>query len=147
MSGGPTWISAAPLLPHQPPARLVERIAQVADEEIEFEGGVPRDSPFREGGVVPGWVALELAAQAAAAWETGGMAGEPRREPRVGYIVAVRELVLKRSEFPADARLRGTIRLAGSAPPLTIYDVEVSCREGELLTGSLSTWVTRPTAS
>ena len=50
MSGGPNWISAAPLLPHQPPARLVERIALVADEEIEFEGGGEQGS--RTGSVV-----------------------------------------------------------------------------------------------
>jgi len=59
----------------------------------------------------------------------------------------VRDVVLARGEFPADARLTGRIRISGAAPPLTIYAVEVSCPNGSLLTGSLSTWVTRPTAS
>lgn len=120
----------AGLIPHAPPALLV-RSASVAM--------IPEDNPFVEAGRAPAFVGLEAGAQAAAVLEA---LDRSAGEPRIGYVVAIRNARFRASWLPAGRPLPVTVKPAGSAPPLSIYEVSV----GEVVTGLISTYIT-PTAS
>lgn len=118
------------LIPHAPPALLV-RSASVAV--------IPEDNPFVEAGRAPAFVGLEAGAQAAALLEA---LDRSSGEPRIGYVVAIRNARFLSSWLPAGRPLPVAVKPAGSAPPLSIYEVSV----GEVVTGLISTYIT-PTAS
>lgn len=118
------------LIPHAPPALLV-RSASVAV--------IPEDNPFVEAGRAPAFVGLEAGAQAAALLEA---LDRSAGEPRIGYVVAIRNARFRASWLPVGRPLPVTVKPAGSAPPLSIYEVSV----GEVVTGLISTYIT-PTAS
>lgn len=120
----------AGLIPHAPPALLV-RSASVAV--------IPEDNPFVEAGRAPAFVGLEAGAQAAAVLEA---LDRSAGEPRIGYVVAIRNARFRASWLPAGRPLPVTVKPAGSAPPLSIYEVSV----GEVVTGLISTYIS-PTAS
>ena len=115
----------AGLIPHAPPALLV-RTASVAV--------IPEDNPFVEAGRAPAFVGLEAGAQAAALLEA---LDRSSGEPRIGYVVAIRNARFRTSWLPAGRPLPVAVRPAGSAPPLTIYEVSV----GDVVTGLVSTYI------
>lgn len=120
----------AGLIPHVPPALLV-RSATVAV--------IPEDNPFVKAGRAPAFLGLEAGAQAAALLEA---LDRSSGEPRIGYVVAIRNARFRNAWLPTGRPLPVAVSLAGSAPPLTIYEVSV----GEVVTGLVSTFIT-PTAS
>ena len=113
------------LLPHAPPALLVRSVLAAAEEEIDCVAEIPPDHPLAAAGRAPACLAVEAAAQAAAVLEA--MA---RREDdpgaRVGYLVGIREASFATPLLPAGRAFRVTARLAGSAPPLSIYEIAAS---------------------
>jgi predicted hotdog family 3-hydroxylacyl-ACP dehydratase len=121
---------------------FVERFLGEGVDGATCLGRVPRTCALVEEGSVPTFVALEAAAQTAAAWEalrrskaTGVTAA------RTGLLVSLRDIVLYRRTFAAGADLVASVRLAATAPPLTTYDVEASV-EGELaLRGTIGTYL------
>jgi 3-hydroxymyristoyl/3-hydroxydecanoyl-(acyl carrier protein) dehydratase len=122
----PAADSLAPhLIPHAPPALLV-RSASVAV--------IPEDNPFVEAGRAPAFVGLEAGAQAAALLEA---LGRSSGEPRIGYVVAIRNARFRTPWLPAGRPLPVAVKPAGSAPPLSIYEVSV----GEVVTGLVSTYI------
>ena len=122
----------AGLVPHAPPALLI-RTGSVAL--------IPADSPFVVAGRAPAFLGLEAGAQAAALLEA---LDRSSGEPRIGYVVAIRNARFRTPWLPAGRPLPVTVKPAGSAPPLTIYEVSV----GEVVTGLISTYITpAPTAS
>ena len=97
-------------------------ILAASAEEIACEAGIPPDHPLAAAGHAPAWLGVEAAAQAAAVLEALA-----RREedpgPRVGYLVGIREARFPSSFLPTGENFRVTARLAGSAPPLSIYAI------------------------
>jgi 3-hydroxyacyl-[acyl-carrier-protein] dehydratase len=131
------------LVPHVPPARLVQSILEVTPQELTGVAEIPGASPFAAGGQAPAFLGLEAAAQGAALLEALGRRGEaPAAGPRIGYLVALRGARCAVSALPVDRPFRFTVRLDGSAPPLSIYAVTVEGAGGtELLRGSISTYI------
>jgi len=131
------------LLPQRPPMRFVAGI------EAEMENGVvcavrlPEQSAFTERGSAPALVALEMAAQSAAAFEAlrrfraGGNAGA-----RVGYLVGARDVRFGRARVPAGETLSATVRLQGIALPLCTYAFDVARGSEVVASGTVSTWLT-----
>jgi 3-hydroxyacyl-[acyl-carrier-protein] dehydratase len=120
------------LIPHRPPMLFVERILGEADDGATCLGRISSASALVLGGSAPAFVALEAAAQTAAVWEALRRSRDPGTpSPRDGYLVSLADVVLHRRTIPADADLIVTIRLVGSAAPLTTYAVDVAV-EGEL---------------
>jgi predicted hotdog family 3-hydroxylacyl-ACP dehydratase len=121
---------------------LVERIVDVFDDGIVCAGRVPADGPLARGGTASAFLAVELAAQAAAALEAlrrapgGG-------EPRIGYLASIRDARFAVPELPAGSPLLATVRSVGSVPPLAMYSAVVTLAEhgDELLTATLSTYL------
>ena len=115
----------AGLIPHAPPALLV-RSPTVAV--------IPEDNPFVHAGRAPAFVGLEAGAQAAALLEAQVRSAG---EPRIGYVVAIRNARFRTPWLPPGRPLPVAVKLAGSAPPLTIYEVSV----GGVVTGLVSTYI------
>jgi len=128
------------LLPQQPPMRFLTAIAGEVPDGLVCIARVPAACALAAGGSAPALATIEAAAQAAAAWEAlrrwreGGGAA-----PRMGYLVAVRDVVLFAADVPADTDLVATVRLAAAAPPLTHYAVEVDRGDRRVLRGTIAT--------
>jgi predicted hotdog family 3-hydroxylacyl-ACP dehydratase len=128
------------LLPHAPPARLVRSVLEVSPERLTGVGEIPGASPFALDGRVPAFVGLEAAAQGAAVLEALGRREAPG--PRIGYLVGLRGVRCAVPFLPVERPFRFSVRLGGSAPPLSVYEVTVDGAGGaELLRGSISTYI------
>lgn len=143
LGSGGLYPSPGELIPHAPPALLVREMLEVTPEGASAIAWIPGDSPFVQDGRAPAFVGLEAGAQTAAVLEALGRSGEGTG-PRIGYVVAIRNARFRTAWLPADQPLAVSVKLTGSAPPLSIYEVRV----GELVTGLVSTYVApTPTAS
>ena len=133
-------VEASSLLPHRAPARFAARVLRADDERLDLEALVPEASAFVREGAAPALLALEIAAQAAACFETlvrvrAGGPGEARR----GYLVGARDVVLDGGPLPAGRPILAAVRLAACAPPLSRYAFEVGA--GGRLRGEVSTFL------
>ncbi len=120
--------AALPPLPHAPPALLVRGVLAASREEIVCTAEVSAGHPLVRAGRFPALLGIEAGAQAAAALEAlaameAGEAGEAGREPRIGYLVGVREAAFAAGTLPAGRPFRVRARLQGSAPPLAVYEI------------------------
>jgi 3-hydroxymyristoyl/3-hydroxydecanoyl-(acyl carrier protein) dehydratase len=129
------------LLPHAPPARLVRGVVAAEAEGIVCVAAVPSDHPLAAGGRAPAFLAIEAAAQGAAALEALARRDDP--VPRIGYLVGIREARLRAAALPVGRPFEVTARLAGSAPPLSVYEIAA----GEAVAGTISTYVTTAAGS
>jgi predicted hotdog family 3-hydroxylacyl-ACP dehydratase len=130
------------LIPHRSPMLFVERLLGEADDGATCVGSVPPACALVAAGVTPAFVALEVAAQTAAVWEAlrrSRAAG--RAEPRMGYLVSIKDALLHRATIPADVELIASIRLVAEAAPLTTYAVEVVVEGGLALSGTIGTFL------
>ncbi|MGH8699087.1 MAG: hypothetical protein ACREVS_21545, partial [Burkholderiales bacterium] len=59
--------------------------------------------------------------------------------PRMGYLVAVRDVAFFAARIPADETLRASVRLAATAPPLMHYAVEIVLDARPILRGTVAT--------
>jgi 3-hydroxymyristoyl/3-hydroxydecanoyl-(acyl carrier protein) dehydratase len=131
------------LVPHAPPALLVSSVLEVSAEGASAIVEIPADNPFVQAGRAPSFVGLEAGAQTAAVLEALGRKGE--EGPRIGYVVAIRNARFRTPWLPAGTPLAVTVKTAGSAPPLSIYEVDLG---GGLVTGLVSTYIaSNPTPS
>jgi predicted hotdog family 3-hydroxylacyl-ACP dehydratase len=124
------------LLPHSPPALLVRSVLAATEEEIDCAAEIPPDHPLVVAGRAPACLAVEAAAQGAAVLEALARRDDDPG-PRVGYLVGIREARFATPHLPAGRAFRVTARLAGSAPPLSIYEIAA----GGGVTATLSTFI------
>jgi 3-hydroxyacyl-[acyl-carrier-protein] dehydratase len=124
------------LLPHAPPARLVRGVLEVSAAGIVCAAGIPPSHPLAAAGRAPALLGIEAAAQAAAVLEALARREEDPA-PRIGYLVGIREARFAVPSLPIDRPFRVSARLQGSAPPLSIYEIEV----GEAVTATVSTFL------
>ncbi len=126
------------LIPHRGPARLLQRIAERTDDGLVALAAVPTDSPLAASGLVPAFVTLEMAAQAAAA--LAALARERPGAPREGYLVGARNATFHRLSLPAGEVVRIAIQPAGTAGPLAVYDFTAHLGDTLLASGTISTY-------
>ena len=116
-------------MPHRGRAILVEGVLALPEDGIECRGRIPEDAALARDGRVPSFVALELAAQAAAVLEALRRRG--RREAttgaRIGYLVSLRGVVMQRAEIPVGAPLTVSLKSSGQAGGLGHYEAVVVC--------------------
>lgn len=130
------------LLPHRPPMRFLTSILQQTADGLTCAAHIPGKCALVCGGSAPAVASIEAAAQAAAAWEAlqrwrnTGVAS-----PRIGYLVAMREVVFFTERIPADRDLLVSVSLEGAAPPLTHYRFEVSLEGIPLTRGTIATFL------
>lgn len=133
---------ASGLLPHQRTARLLTQVLRYDADSIEALGVIPADHPLANRRGAPNFLTLELGAQAAAALEAlsrpEGSSGAG--EPRIGYLVRVRDASFEVGVLPVGTSLRVTAVLEGAAPPLAMYKVTITDGDQQLATALLSTY-------
>ncbi len=140
MSESPPAIET--LLPQRGPARLVESLVEEHKDGVTCAGRVSERSPLARDGRVPGFVALELAAQAAAVfeglrrWRQGAAA-----EPVGGYLVGLSDVAIERPELQAGALLTARVRRVGAAGPLARYEASVTQGSAPCVRGTISTFL------
>ena len=131
------------LLAHRPPMRFVTSIVDNGETGFICAGRIPAQCALVSDGSAPALAALELAAQAAATWEAlrrwreGGVAA-----PRVGYLVALRDVIFFAACIPAERSLTAVVRLEAAALPLAHYEVEVALDDAQVLRGTIATFLT-----
>ncbi len=130
----------ASLVPQQPPMRFVTSVVAEAPDGLTCAAQIPAACALVAEGSAPALVALEAAAQTAAAWEgCGAGAQASAASPRMGYLVAVRDVALFAARIPADETLLASVRLDATAPPLMHYAVEVTLAARPILRGTVAT--------
>jgi len=130
----------ASLVPQQPPMRFVTSVVAETPDGLTCAAQIPAACALVSDGSAPALVALEAAAQTAAAWE--GMRrwhAAGAASPRMGYLVAVRDVELFAARIPADETLLASVRLDATAPPLMHYAVEVTLAARPILRGTVAT--------
>jgi predicted hotdog family 3-hydroxylacyl-ACP dehydratase len=140
-AGGERFPTPEALIPHRGPALLLDAVVEAADDRLVASAAVPQGSAFAAQGLAPPFVALEVAAQAAAAFEAlrrRRSGGDP--EPRVGYLVGARDVVLQIG-LPVGFPLQVTIRLDAALPPLSTYLFEVGAGSAVAANGTISTYM------
>lgn len=134
------WPHPGGLLPHAPPALLLDGILGRSAESLTARLSIPAEHPLVRPGGAPAFLALEAGAQAAALFEALERP-EGERRPRLGYLVGIRTARLTVRNLPAARPLAVTARLSASAPPLSIYEVECTAGGRALVSGILSTFL------
>ena len=130
------------LLPHRPPMRFLASILHEAADGLTCAARIPGQCALETGGDAQPVVAIEAAAQAAAAWEAlrrwreAGVAA-----PRIGYLVALRDVVFYTASVPTDRQLLVSVHLEAAAPPLTHYRIAVSLEGRLLVRGTIATYL------
>jgi predicted hotdog family 3-hydroxylacyl-ACP dehydratase len=130
------------LLPQRPPGRFVTAIAGETQDGLMCTASLPAASALVVGGSAPAFVVLEAAAQTAAVWEAlrrwreGGTAA-----PRVGYVVAFRDVAFFSARVSAEAALATWVQLEAAAPPLAYYRAEVRAAGAPILRGTVATFL------
>jgi 3-hydroxymyristoyl/3-hydroxydecanoyl-(acyl carrier protein) dehydratase len=131
------------LLPHRLPMRLVDSIARELADGLVCTASVPQACALAQHGYAPALAGVEAAAQTAAVWEalrrwrqSGGGA------PRIGYLVALRDMVFFAEQVAVGSPMLAAIQLEASAPPLTHYRVETCVGGKVLVRGTIATYLT-----
>jgi predicted hotdog family 3-hydroxylacyl-ACP dehydratase len=123
--------------------RLLTAILSTTADGLNAAAAIPAACALVRDGSAPALVGLEAAAQAAAAWE----AMRRWREggdvtPRIGYLVALRDVVFFAERLPAEQVLLASVRLEAAAPPLTRYQVEICLGSRPIVRGTIATYLT-----
>ena len=131
----------AALIPHRGPALMLAGVCEASEDRLVARAVVPRTSAFVSEGTAAPVVALEVAAQAAAAFEAlrRGLAGGPRA-PRVGYLVGARDAAFS-SAPPVGSPVQVSIGLDAAVPPLSTYRFEVEAGAVAVARGVISTYL------
>lgn len=130
------------LLPHRPPMRFPTRVVAVAEAGLAATATIPRDCALvGADGRAPALACVEAAAQAAALWEGVRRATDPLAAagPRIGYLVALRDLAFGAATVPADAPIDVAVRLDAVAMPLTHYRIEARLDGRMIVAGRVAT--------
>jgi predicted hotdog family 3-hydroxylacyl-ACP dehydratase len=136
----PFPFDGASLLPHRGHARFVDEVVESGEDALVCVGRIPVESPFAQDGVAPGFVLMEVAAQAAAIEVLARMGGRGPR-PRIGYLARAHGLNWTRGGVPAGAPLTASVRREGSIPPLYIYHATVTLDGVKVFSGGFSIYV------
>jgi predicted hotdog family 3-hydroxylacyl-ACP dehydratase len=129
------------LLPHSGVARFVEQVVESGELGGVCLARVSEGSPFAIGGKVPTFVALDIAAQAAAVLRStaGSTSGGPPKS-RGGYLVGARDLHFAAGSFEVGEPLIVTVERSGCNGPLLVAQTTVASGERELFGGTLSVY-------
>lgn len=140
--------SAADLMPHQPPMRLIDSVLSVEPEGSGMAEAVIRaDNIFLDrDDALPLEALVELMAQAFAA-VSGYNDLQAGRPGRTGYLVGVKKVTFPIPETTQPGvsvgdRLTVTVRPTGEFAGFVIVDAEVRRHDDLLAQGELKIWIT-----
>lgn len=140
---GETFPALDDLMPHRPPMRFLAKISHASERGLHGTARIPEECAMVRHGLASPLAAVEAGAQAAAAWEAlqrwrrGGEAS-----PRMGYLVALRDVDFLAVSVPAGRDLSVVIELESATPPLTHYRIDVRLDGAQLVRGTIATYLT-----
>jgi predicted hotdog family 3-hydroxylacyl-ACP dehydratase len=137
--GPETFPPVSTLVPHAPPALLILDVLEAAADRLTARAEIPEASPFVTAGRAPAFLSLEAAAQGAAVLEA--LSRRDGSGPRIGYLVGLRDARCETAWLPAGQPFRITVRSAGGAAALSIYEAVVETADrSQIARGTLSTF-------
>jgi predicted hotdog family 3-hydroxylacyl-ACP dehydratase len=135
------------LLPHRAPMRFVTSVLGETANGIDCSACIPAACGLVHAGDASALAGVEAAAQAAATWEAVRRWRETNSAtPRVGYLVALRDVVFFAEQIPPDRALVARVRLDAMAPPLSHYRFEVALDGAPLASGRIATFLAAQSA-
>ena len=102
----PSYPPILDLVPHRPPMLLLDRVLSYDGQCVTCETVLGPDSPFVDGGCVPGVVGIEYMAQAIAAG--AGLSARDKGQggaARMGFLLGYRNLTIAVDSFQVGDRL------------------------------------------
>ncbi|MCA8960882.1 MAG: hypothetical protein KDC38_10235, partial [Planctomycetes bacterium] len=133
-------------LPHGPAMHYVTRFVEHDETRCACLARFPESNSFATGGSVPSYLTVEAIAQTAAAHE--GWSRSQRHEmgePRIGYLVAARDLEFADRRIPTGRSFMTQVERVRQIGPLAEYDVRATASDGAILAqGVFKTFVTEP---
>ena len=130
------------LLPHRPPMRFVTSIEGETADGLDCAACIPAACALVSEGSASVLACIEAAAQSAATWEAVCRLREQDvASPRVGFLVALRDVVFFAERISADRSFSTSIRLEAAALPLTHYRFEVYMDGKPLVHGMIATFL------
>jgi predicted hotdog family 3-hydroxylacyl-ACP dehydratase len=129
------------LIPHTGVARFLSSIVSVTPSAIHATGAIPTAHPLAVDGAAPALLAIELGAQAAAAFEAMARQSSPGHDqgPQTGTLVRIRDAHFSRASVPVDAPIHVTAERAGASGPLAMYRLSATFNGETILTAVIST--------
>ena len=129
------------LLLHRPPMRFITAILGETAAGLDCAACIPQSCGLVHAGNSAALACVEAAAQAAATWEALCRWREKENiaAARVGYLVALRDIVFFASDVPSERALVARIRLEAAAFPLAHYRFEVCLEGAPLASGRIAT--------
>jgi predicted hotdog family 3-hydroxylacyl-ACP dehydratase len=136
------------LLLHRPPMRFVTAVLGETADGLDCAACVPQSCGLVHAGHTGVLTCVEAAAQTAATWEALCRWREKNNiaASRVGYLVALRDIVFFASDVPAERALVARVRLEAAAFPLAHYRFEVCLEGAPLASGRIATFLTGQSA-
>lgn len=129
-------VSAADLLPHRPPMRLVEAVTSWTDTGARCRARIGGSCPLVSADRAPAWALVEVAAQAAAAH--AALRWGKAVPDRPGAIVGLPALELRTASVPCRRALTAAVEVVRTSPPAVLYRAVVAGGEAVLMTGELT---------
>jgi predicted hotdog family 3-hydroxylacyl-ACP dehydratase len=130
------------LLPQQPPMSFLTAILGQNTDTLDATARIPQQCALVCDGAAPALALIESAAQAAAAWEAlRRRNAQGDAAPRVGYLVAMRDVDFFTEQIAAEQEFVVSVALEAAAPPLTHYRFEASLQGAVLARGTLATFL------
>jgi len=130
------------LLPHRAPMRLITSIAAERADGLDCLARVSAECALVRNGRACVVAGIEAAAQAAAAWEAlRRWRVSDDTGPRIGYLVAMRDVEFFAQAIPAEYTFAVRVCLETATPPLTYYRFAVSLDGQALAQGLFGTFL------
>lgn len=130
------------LLPHRGPARLITKAIETRTEFMICGARFPSDNAMVSDGRVATYLAVEPAAQAAAAHLAAlALDRDIRLQELSGFLTSVKNLTIHRPWLPAETELLIKVTPRGHARGLSKYLFEIHLQDVLACEGELSSFV------
>jgi predicted hotdog family 3-hydroxylacyl-ACP dehydratase len=96
-------IDLVKIMPHKAPMLLIERVLKNTPEELIAGVTIHQGSFGLENSAVPSWFGIEYMAQSIAAYN--GLNSPSTGKPEIGFLVGVRNYLVKVQEFALESEL------------------------------------------
>lgn len=127
------------LLPHRGEALFLREVVTHDQGSLTALASVPDRSAYADAGAVDALLAIEIAAQAAAA-HAGLQRSDARESPGTGFLVGIKTLDILAPSFLAEQKIEVRIRLLGRAQQLASWSFELGDPRSVIARGELSVW-------
>lgn len=112
------------ILYHAPPMILIDRVEAYDRETVASVVEITAGSPFMEGEQVPAYVGIEYMAQSIAAY-SGIKARNAGCDPRIGYLIGSRNLMLACPGYAIGDKISVTVHLVYDEAPMAVFDCTI----------------------